>query len=135
MAMRHAVIYVLIVLLAVPSVAARPRQRSPDEWRTFAEQLSPGAEVTVHLKDGTQVKGHVVEVTPDALRLTPKTRIPVADRDLAFTDITSIELQKPGMSAGKRTLLIVGISAAAILGTMVLIIAISCRHAACGWNR
>ena len=117
----------LIVALTAPLVMAS--QREPAEvWRSFAEKLEAGAFVRVRLIDHRQVKGHVVMVDGDILRLKPKTRVPVPIRDLQFADIESIDRQQEGWSPGKKILVGAGIGGGIVLGVAAAIFALA------GWD-
>lgn len=116
-------IHLLVLLTAAPSAMAKPRQESPDVWRAFAEKLEAGAFVSVRLQNGAKVKGHLIQVAGDTLRVKPKTRIPVPIRDVPFADIESIQRQREGLSPGVKVLMGVGICAAAILGGLLIFLA------------
>jgi hypothetical protein len=79
--------------------------------------------VRVRLKDGTTVKGHLIQVASNSFRVKPKTRIAVPIRDLTFTNIASIERQNEGWSPGTKVLTGVGIGAAAVVATALVVIA------------
>ena len=65
----------LIVALTAPLAMAS--QREPAEvWRSFAEKLEAGAFVRVRLVGHREVKGYVVMVDGDILRLKPKLECP-----------------------------------------------------------
>jgi hypothetical protein len=123
MRVKSLVIHLLVLLIAAPPAVAGQRRESPEVWRTFAERLDAGAFVMVRLHDGTTMKGHVIDVAGDALRFKPKTRIPVAIRDLPFADIESIERQKPGLSPGSKVLIGIGVGAGAIFGGLLIFLA------------
>ena len=105
MSMRSVVAFVLLFALAAPVARAEDQ---PDLWRSFAESLPTGAFVLVRLSNGSTVKGHLIQVTPDALTVLPKTRLPVPTRALPFADVESIERQKEGMSPGAKVLATAG---------------------------
>ena len=110
----------LIVALTAPLALAS--QREPAEiWRSFAEKLEAGAFVRVRLVNHQQVKGHVIMVDGDILRLKPKTRVPVPIRDLQFADIESIDRQQEGWSPGKKILVGAGIGGGIVLGVAAAI--------------
>jgi hypothetical protein len=111
------VIFVLIGVLAAPSAFARKQTEPPEVWRAYADRLEAGAFIRVKLKDRTQVQGHFIMVDANALRLKPKTRIPVAIRDLSFADIESIDRQREGWSPGAKVLTGVAVG----LGTLVIL--------------
>lgn len=115
------VIYLLMVFLAAPQAMAGRRQEPPEVWQAFAQKLEVGAYVRVRLKDGTQVKGHFILSSGDALRLRPKTRISVPIRDFQFSDIESIDRQREGWSPGRKVLTGVG-AGLGVFGGVVLVI-------------
>jgi len=116
-------IHLLVLLMAAPSAMAKQRLEPPDVWRAFAEKLEAGALVSVRLQSGAKVKGHLIQVAGDTLRVKPKTRIPVPIRDLPFADIESIQRQKEGLSPGVKVLMGIGIGAGAILGGLLIFLA------------
>lgn len=117
MAVQRLLAYVLILTLIAPSAIAKQRQESPETWRAFANKLEAGAFVRVDLKDKKSVKGFIVVIDGDNLRVKPRTRIPVPIRDIPFTDIMSIERQREGWSAGAKVLTGVAIGVGVIIAT------------------
>jgi hypothetical protein len=122
MSLRSALIHALVMALATSSVMAQLRQDPSDVWRAFAEQLPPGALVSVHLKNGKSVEGHLVQVTADALHLNPKARIAVPVRVFAFDTIQSIDREKEGRSPGAKVL----IGTSASLGALSVFVLVLC---------
>lgn len=123
MHIKSIVIHLLVLLMAAPPAMARQRRDLPDVWRGFAERLEVGSFVNVRLLSGEKVKGHLIEVGGDVMRIKPKTRIPVPIRDLPFANIESIERQKEGLSPGVKVLIGIGVGAGAILGGLLLFVA------------
>ena len=115
MKLQNVTTYLLIVVLTAPLAMATQTREPADVWRSFAERLEPGAFVRVRLIDHKQIKGHVVMVDGDTLRIKPKTRVPIPIRDLQFADIESIERQKEGWSPGTKVLAGVGIGTGVVL--------------------
>ena len=114
--MKTQTVLIGLLIVALTTQLAMAAQREPAEvWRSFAEKLEAGAFVRVRLVDHKQVKGYVVMVDGDILRLKPKTRVPVPLRDLKFVDIESIERQKEGWSPGKKVLVGAGVVGGTIL--------------------
>jgi len=110
----------LTVALATTSVAA---QQSADEargWRALAGTLEPAAMVSIRLKDGKHIVGTILDHSDDSLVLKPRTRIPVAARAIAFSDIESIERKKTGMSPGAKVLIGVGVGIGALMFGVLL---------------
>jgi len=123
MTMKSVIVHVLVILMAARSAMAQQRHEPPEVWRAFADKLESGAYVSVRLKNGAKVKGHVIQVAGDVLRVKPKTRFPFAIRDFDFADIASIDRQAEGMSPGAKVLMGVGIGTAAIFGGLLILIA------------
>lgn len=122
MLLRPAMIHVLAIALATSPLMAQQPQSPSDEWHTFVERLPPGTPVTVHLKSGERVEGHLVEVTPDTLHLNPTTRIAVPVRVFAFDAIQSIERKKEGMSPGAKVAIWTAIITGALIGVVVALL-------------
>jgi hypothetical protein len=111
---------VLVLLLAAPPLVAQGTSSQTDVWRAFAEKLEPGTFVAVTLTNGKRVRGHFIQLSGDALRLKPKTRVSVPARDLALSDVELIQRQKEGWSSGRKVVTGVGVG----VGVMFLIAAI-----------
>jgi hypothetical protein len=113
----------LVVAIAVPGMHAQTRFEPPDVWRQFAERLPAGSYLSVTLKSGPTVKGHVIQVTPDVLRLRPKKRIEVPVHDFRYDEIASMTRLKEGMSPGSKVLIGVAVGAGAIFAAMLVLLA------------
>src|SRR5262245_42651265 len=122
MRLQTSIACVLALLIAAPHVNAQSNE-PPEVWRQYSERLAPGALVRVTLKNGQSLKGHVVQVTTDRLRVDPKTRIRVPIRDLSYDDIAWMSTLKEGFSPGAKVLMGVGIGAAAIFGLFLVALA------------
>jgi hypothetical protein len=116
MNMHNTVILILIALLAAHPVRAQQGAGNQSNmWRTFAEKLDPGTLVTVRLTDGSHFKGHLIQVSPEALQVKPKTRIAVPVRAVPLEAIESIQREREGISPGAKVALGVGVGAATFL--------------------
>jgi hypothetical protein len=113
--MKAAVAYSLVVLLAAPAYAAPPTQDSAEMWRAFARQLTLGAPIKVRTTDGKTIEAQLVYVTADAVRVSPKTRVPVPVREIPFSSIDRIEKRHEGWSPGAKVLAGVGIAGSVAL--------------------
>jgi hypothetical protein len=113
--MKAAVAYSLVVLLAAPAYAAPPTQDSAEMWRAFARQLTLGAPIKVRTTDGKTIEAQLVYVTADAVRVSPKTRVPVPVREIPFASIDRIEKRHEGWSPGAKVLAGVGIAGSVAL--------------------
>jgi hypothetical protein len=110
----------LALMIASASPGAQQSVNEAQSWRAVAATLEPAATVSVRLKDGKRVVGTVLAHSEDSLVLKPRTRVPVAARAIAFTDIESIERKKPGWSPGAKVLLGAGVSFGVLmLGTLI----------------
>jgi hypothetical protein len=123
MKIQSVVIWLLVVVLAAPSVIAASPQQLSEVWRAFAEKLQPGSFVRVRLRDGSQVKGHFLLSSGDNFQLRPKTRIPVPIRNFQFTDIESIDIQREGWSPGMKVLTGIGVGLGVVGAAFLIIIA------------
>lgn len=115
---------VLVSHLLAPHVAAA--QAADDEagkWHAVVERLEPAALVSIRLKDGTTVKGTVLSVQEATFTVKPRTRIPVAARDLRYDAIANLERTTVGMSPAKKVLIGVGVGAGALLVLVAVAVA------------
>jgi len=115
MKLQSAVIYALVAALLTSQAAAQAPPDSADMWRTFAQRLDAGSLVGVTTRDGKFVEGYLIQVTDDAVRVSPRTRIRVPLREIAFTDVDKIDRRRDKWSPGAKVLLGVGIGAGAAL--------------------
>jgi len=109
---------VLVVLVAVQSTIA---QTAPDVWRSFAERLDIGTELTVRLNDGRSFRATLVGVRTDAMLLQPKTRIPVAIQSVPYDVIVRLERAKPGTGVGKAVAIGVATGVGTFFGILALL--------------
>jgi hypothetical protein len=116
---RTALIYVLSLLMFAPSACAQDRS---DDWHAFAEKLAAGTFVRVNLNNGRSIEGRLIQVTPEAVRILPKTRMPVPAQDVGFSSIQSIDSPKEGRSPGAKVLIGVGIVAAGVGVAMLAVL-------------
>lgn len=108
----------LASLLCAPRVSAgQPAGDEAGKWQAVVERLEPAALVSIRLKDGTQLKGTVLSAQAETFTLKPRTRIPVAGRDVRYDAIASLERTTIGMSPAKKVLIGVatGVGAAVVL--------------------
>jgi hypothetical protein len=115
---------VLIIVIAMPLPAAAQPASDADTWRTFAGQLEPNAFVRVRLKNGKSFRGHVVGVSPDAIRVNPKTRVAEPLRQLSYDEIQSIDRQKePKWNPASKVLLGVGVAVGVLYAVAIAALA------------
>ena len=112
----------LIIALTTSSLGAQQADEAR-AWRALAAALEPAAMVSIRLKDGKHIVGTILDRSDDSLVLKPRTRVPVAARAIAFTDIESIERKKAGMSPGAKVLLGVGVGIGALMFGVLLALA------------
>jgi hypothetical protein len=113
----------LVVLMAVSGMHAQSRFEPPEVWRQFAERLPAGSYISLTLKSGPTVRGHVIQATPDRLRLRPKKRIQVPVQDFTYDEIASMTRLKEGMSPGSKVLIGVAVGAGAIFAAVLVLVA------------
>jgi len=108
----------LVVLVAAQSAIA---QTAPDVWRSFAERLDVGTELTVRLNDGRGFRATLVGVRTDAMLLQPKTRIPVAIQSVPYEEIVRLERAKPAAGVGKAVAIGVATGVGTFFGILALL--------------
>ena len=118
-----AVLVLLALLFPTAPATAQPAPRDADAWRALAVAIAPGAFVSVRTKDGTRVRGTLVQQVEGGIVVKPKTRLPSPMRTIAFTDIDDMERAKPGMNPGLKVVLGVGIGAGVMLLAGAIIVA------------
>ena len=123
MNLKSLLVSALVVLIAVPGTHAQTRFEPPDVWRQFAERLPAGSYISLTLKNGSIVRGHVIQATPDVLRVRPKKRIEVRVQDFRYDEIASVTRLKEGMSPGSKVLIGVAIGAGAIFAGFLVLLA------------
>jgi len=115
MSMRIVSVCLVVALLACSGARGQAQdQDRADLWRSYAERLPPHSLVVVQLKNGTSVRGHLIQVMDDRVVVLKKTRLPVPPSQFVLTDVESIEPQKDARSPGMNVLVGVG-TAASIL--------------------
>jgi hypothetical protein len=112
----------LIVFMAAYSVTA---QTSSEIWRSFAEQVEVGTELTVRMNDGHQFRATLVGTRDDAMLVQPKTRIPVPIQEVRYEEVTRIERSKPGMGAGKAVAIGVATGVGTFFGILALLLGVA----------
>ncbi|HUR34381.1 MAG TPA: hypothetical protein VM032_11345 [Vicinamibacterales bacterium] len=114
---------VVLSMLASPLTAGAQGAgaRDAERWHDVAARLEPAALVTVRLKDGTRFKGTVIGVEDESMAVLPRTRIPVAARDVRFDDLVSLERAKQGLNPGTKVLIGTG----SIVGGLLMMVAIA----------
>jgi hypothetical protein len=123
MNLKSLLVCVLVVLIAVPGMHAQSRFEPPDVWRQFAERLAAGSYISLTLKNGSTIRGHVIQATPDVLRVRPKKRIEVPVQDFRYDEIASVTRLKEGMSPGSKVLIGVAVGAGAIFAALLALVA------------
>ncbi len=118
---RNAVVVSLILLFGLPVRAAA--QTPPEVWRDFAGRLAPGATVILRLNGGQRVKATLMQVTPGALVVLPKTRVPVPPQRIGYDAIRSLEPDERGLSTGKAVGLGVAAGVGAFLAMLMIVFA------------
>ena len=115
----RAIVILLVLALVTAPVGADSQYVAAGEaarWHDVVERLDAAVLMTIRLKDGTRMKGTVLGVEPASFAFKPRTRIPIASRDIRFDDVVSIERTKQGMSPGQKVL----IGAASVVGALIL---------------
>lgn len=111
----------LIVLISAHSAIA---QTSSEIWRSFAERVEVGTELTVRLTDGRRFKATLVGVRDDGMLMQPRTRVPVPIQAVPYDDVLRIERTKPGIGAGKAIAIGAATGAGVFFGILALLLAV-----------
>jgi hypothetical protein len=109
----------LIVLLAAHGAIA---QTASEVWRSFAEQVEVGTELTVRLNDGRRFRATLVGTQDTAMLVQPKTRIPVPIQAVPYDEVTRIERTRPGVTAGKAIAIGVATGVGVFFGILALML-------------
>ena len=109
---KTAIVSLLLVATLIYSPLAIAQQPvAPGDW-SAVQDVPPGDELIVELKDGKSVKGKVTSVTSDELSLTRKNKSETVHRD----SISRIYHKKRKAEKGKYAAIGAGIGAGAGLG-------------------
>ncbi len=112
----------IISLLGAPvgvcaqSAAAMPQGNAA---RTFAGTLAPSSFIVVQLRDGTRIKGTLIEVSNDELVLNPGTSVGPLIRHLPWLQIASVERAKAAMSGRKKAKIAILVGAVVVVVSWV----------------
>ena len=111
----------VIVLLAAHSAIAQ----TPSEiWRSFAEKVEVGTELTVRMNDGRRFRATFVGTQDTAMLVQPRTRIPVPMQPVPYDEVTRIERTRPGVTAGKAVAIGVATGVGAFFGILALMLGV-----------
>lgn len=111
----------VIVLLAAHSAIAQ----TPSEiWRSFAEKVEVGTELTVRMNDGRRFRATFVGTQDTAMLVQPRTRIPVPIQAVPYDEVTRIERTRPGVTAGKAIAIGVATGVGAFFGILALMLGV-----------
>jgi hypothetical protein len=114
----------LVVVMLLSASIVQAQQVAPgeaDRWRSVVSALEPAAFVSVRLKDGSRFKGTVLGADASSFAIKPKTRIPVAARDVRYDEVVSIARTRQGMNPGQKVLA----GTAAVVGGIFLMAAVA----------
>lgn len=117
----HLKVLCATALIVAMSWSVTAQQASGDIWRTFAQKLTAGTELTVRLQNGQRFAATLIDARADALVLQPRTRRPVPVQPVSYDAILSLERRdRHGMGAAKAA----GIGIAAGAGTFLAVFAL-----------
>jgi len=118
-------VHVVITAALMALLAAHPAtaQTSADLWRSFAERVDVGTELSVRMSDGRRFRATLIGLRTDAMLVQPKTRVPVAIQAVPFEQIVRLERSKSGIGAGKAVAIGVAAGVGAFFGVMAIILA------------
>jgi hypothetical protein len=114
----------LICALLCTPLAYGQEVAPADAWRSLAERIEPGADVTLRLENGQRFNATLIRADSETLIIQPKTRRPVAAQRIGYDAIVSMTRQeRHGMGAAKAALIGVAAGAAAAGGVFMLLLA------------
>lgn len=117
--------WTLVLLLALPPLLHAQVTTTPDIWRSFAEKLEPGKTLKVSLKTGRRFKATLLQVSPDAMTVQPKTRAAVPPQRVPFDQIETLDIDHgKGVGVGKAIAIGAGVGAGAWLALMAFAFAV-----------
>ncbi len=124
--MRTIVLLVIVAMFAAgpldvwASQTSASSDREAQALKQMASAIPLGSRVKAHTNNGTRFNGTLMSVSDDAVIIKKRTRLPEPAVTVAFTELSSLELQTgEGMSAGK----VLGIGLAAGAGAILTLIA------------
>ena len=115
---------VTILLVVLTTAHTSAAQVPPQLWRSFAERVEVGTELSVRLSDGRRFRATLIGVEDDAVLLQPRTRVPVPVQAIAFDQIVRLERARGGISPGKAVAIGVATGVGAFFGTLAVMIAL-----------
>ena len=108
--------------LRAPSRAVPP---DVDLWRSFAQNVEPGARLRVRTRDGHAFAATLLEARATGVVVQPAGRRAEPARVIPYGEILSLEREKPGggMSAGKAAAIGVAAGAGGFAGVLAILMA------------
>lgn len=123
--MRTTARFVTTILLVVVTTAhTMTAQVPPQVWRSFAERVGVGSELSVRLSDGRRFRATLIGFENDAVLLQPRTRVPVPVQAIAYDEIVRLERTKAGIGAGKAVAIGVATGVGVFFGTLAVMLAL-----------
>jgi hypothetical protein len=104
-------------------VPASPSPVNRDLLAEFVHGLPLGSNVRVDLTNGHVIKGTLMKATDTVLVVQRRTRIPEPPDEIAFDQVTAVQLQANG-GPGKAIAIGAAAGAAAALGVLLILAAI-----------
>jgi hypothetical protein len=121
---RGAVVWLLVALVVCPPAFAQTVV-GPDVWRSLAENLEPGKVLKVRMRNGQRFKATLLQVTPEAMTVQPKTRAAVPPQQVRFDAIETLDVENgKGVSIGKAVAVGAGVAAGVWLAMMAFAFAV-----------
>jgi hypothetical protein len=115
----------LVALLALPPQLHAQVVSGPEIWRSFAEKLEPGKTIEIRLKDGARFKATLLQVSPDAMTVQPRTRAAVPPQRVPFDAVERVDVHHDkGIGIVKAVAIGAGVAAGAWLALMALAFAV-----------
>jgi hypothetical protein len=119
-----AIALVLVALLTMPLGADAQQPSNAEVWRSFAEKVETGKTLKLRLTSGKRMKATLLQVSPDAMTVQAKTRVPVAPERVAYSDVASIEIDSgKGANMAKAAAVGAAVGAATFFSLVMIAVA------------
>jgi len=98
----HLKVLCATALIVAMSWSVTAQQASGDIWRTFAQKLTAGTELTVRLQNGQRFAATLIDARADALVLQPRTGKGRRHRNRRGRGYVPGRVRPPGRDAGLK---------------------------------
>jgi hypothetical protein len=113
----------LAAWLMMPWSTSAQSQSQGEVWRSFAQTMPVGTELTVKLRSGQRFRATLIVARDADALLQPKTRVPVPVQAVAYDTILLLEKHENRSGAGKAAAIGVAAGAGAFLAMLLVLLA------------